>query len=151
MRKLIIVALVALFSSCGADRTKVELTNGNGDKIEVSTLGMKDSDYDYDQFVKMAKKVSSNAKGKCSNPSTYAPGFVSISDWERNTKDFPDEYESKNEIVSIMHSFKASNAYGVAGSNTTNGYFEKVGENYEDITEKVNKARYGDLVDEMNL
>ncbi len=151
MKKLIIVAAVALLSSCGADREKVELTNGNGDKVEVSTIGMKDSDYDYDQFVKMAKKVSSNAKGKCANRSTYVPGTISIFDWERDTKTFPNEYESKNEIVQIMHSFKASNAYGVAGGNTTNGYFEKVGDNYEDITKKVNEARYGDLVNELDL
>ncbi len=151
MKKMFIVLACGLMVGCSADRTKVELTDGNNKKTEVGALGMKDSDYDYDQFVKMAHKTSSYAKGKCANPTTYVPNYVSISDWERNTKDFPNEYESKNEIVEIMHSFKASNAYGVAGSEDVNCYFEKVGENYVDITKKVNEARYGDLVDELNL
>ena len=146
MKKLMIITILGLLSSCGVDRSKVELTNGKGEKIEVSTLGMKKSDFDYDQFVKLASSTSSYAKRQCKNPLTYTPSYVSISEWERDS-DFPNEYETKNKVVELMLSFKASNAYGVESEESVTCYFENNGGKYEDITKKINDARYGDILD----
>lgn len=141
-----------LLMSCSADRTKVELTNGEGEKVEVKTIGMKKSDFDYETFVKLSKMTSDYARIKCANPRTYVPEYIGLvsENWERNTKDFENEYTPKDKVVTITLGFEASNAFGVKGGESVTCYFEKDGDKYKNVTIDVLKARHGDLYKQLD-
>ncbi len=139
MKKIInAVLLVLAVSSCN-DRTKIELKNGKGEPKEVSTLGLKFNEFDYDEFVIMAKMASSIATFECENYLTYEPQSVFFDIWgEKDTKTNYD-YKPTKETFIILVSFTGKNSFGIEKTGMKTCYFQKENETYKSVTKEIQK------------
>jgi hypothetical protein len=90
------------------DSGSLELTNGKGEKVEVSyrippqevePIAKK---YSYQQFLNLAEEVSSKSKFACNHMATYSPKELSVI--------------QRGDTSTFMMTFYAKNSYGVEDS-----------------------------------
>ena len=111
------------FISCSKtikDSGSVELTNGKGEKVEITyQIPPQDVEpiakkYSYEQFLNLVEEVSSKSKIACNHMATYSPKELSIL--------------QSGDTSTFMLTFYAKNSYGVEDSeilfyDVVNGQF----------------------------
>jgi len=123
-RNLILIFCCSLgFISCSKtikDSGSVELTNGKGEKVEITyQIPPQDVEpiakkYSYEQFLNLVEEVSSKSKIACNHMATYSPKELSIL--------------QSGDTSTFMLTFYAKNSYGVEDSeilfyDVVNGQF----------------------------
>jgi hypothetical protein len=139
MKNVILGVLLVLSISSCSDRTKIELQNGKGELKEVSTLGLKNSDFNFDDFLFLARMSSSFASSTCAHYLTYEPSYAAFSIWGKEDTKSSYGYVPKKETFIITVSFTAKNSFGVEDNGMNTYYFQAENNKYKSVTKEILK------------